>query len=98
MVFEALAHPSWRSAMKEEMYALTDIGTWDLIRLPTRKKAIDCHWVFTVKVNPDGPIARLKARLVAKGYGQTYGMDYFNTFSPITKMTYVRLFISLAAT
>ena len=38
------------------------------MRLPTGKKAIGCRWVFTVKVNPDGSIARLKARLVAKGY------------------------------
>ena len=35
---------------------------------------------------------------MAKGYAQTYGVDYFNTFSPVAKMTYVRLFISLAAT
>ena len=35
---------------------------------------------------------------MAKGYAQTYGEDYSDTFSPIAKMTYVRLFISLAAT
>ena len=67
-VFEALAHPGWRNAIIEEMNALTDNGTWDLVRLPVRKKVIGCQWVFTVKVNPDGSIARLKARLVAKGY------------------------------
>ena len=38
------------------------------MRLPTRKKAIGSRWVFTMKVDPDGFIARLKARLVAKGY------------------------------
>ena len=32
------------------------------------------------------------------GYAQTFGMDYFDIFSPIAKMTFVRLFISLAAT
>ena len=50
--------------MIEEMDALTDNGTWDLVCLPARKKAIGCRWVFIVKVNPDGSIAQLKARLV----------------------------------
>ena len=54
--------------------------------------------MFAVKVNLDGSVDRLKARLVAKGYAQTYDMDYSDTFSPIAKMTYVRLFISLSAT
>ena len=42
---------------------------------------------------------------MAKGYAQTYGVDYSDTgvdysdtFSPVVKMTYVRLFISLATT
>ena len=35
---------------------------------------------------------------MAKGYAQTYGVDYSDTFSLVAKMTYVRLFISLAAT
>ena len=34
---------------------------------------------------------------MAKGYTQTYGVDYSDTFSLVAKMTYVRLFISLAA-
>ena len=66
-VFEALAHPGWHSAMIEEMDALIDNSTWALVRSPAGKKVIGCRWVFTVKVNLDGSIARLKARLVAKG-------------------------------
>ena len=97
-VSEVLSYPGWRTAMIEEMNALDANDTWNLVDLPTGKKAIGCQWVFTVKVNPDGYVARLKARLVAKGYAQTYGVDYLNTFSPVAKLTSVRLFISLAAT
>ena len=35
---------------------------------------------------------------MAKGYAQTYGVDYSDTFSPITNMTSIRFFISLGAT
>ena len=65
--------------------------------LPTGKKVIGCHWVFAIKFNHDGSVARLKAHLVAKGYAQTYGIDSSDSFSPIAKLTFVRLFISLAA-
>ena len=47
--------------MMEEMKTLDDNGTWNLVQLPVGKKAIECRWVFVVKVNPDDSIARLKA-------------------------------------
>ena len=84
--------------MIEEMNALNGIGIWDLVQLLAGKKTIRCRWVFAVKVNSDSSVARLKARLVAKGYGHTYDVDYSDTFSLVAKMTYVWLFISLAAT
>ena len=58
---EALSHPGWRSAMIEEMNALNGNGTWDLVKLHAGKKTIRCCWVFPVKVNSDGSVARLKA-------------------------------------
>ena len=81
---------------------LTLVGVvlqWKGCRLPIRtgKKAIDCRWVFAVNFNPDGSVSRLKVRLVAKDYAQTYGVDCSDIFSPIVKLTSVRLFISLAA-
>ena len=79
------------------MQALYDNGTWDLVPLPTGKKAIGCHWVFVVKFNLDRSIVRLKARLVGKDYALTYGVDYSDTFSLVAKLTFVRQFLSLAA-
>ncbi|TYK28874.1 Cysteine-rich RLK (RECEPTOR-like protein kinase) 8 [Cucumis melo var. makuwa] len=85
-VHELLSHSKWRSAIIEEVNALGDNGTWDLVSLPTGKKTIGCKWVFATKVNPNESIARLKARFVAKGYAQTYWVNYFATFSLLASL------------
>ena len=54
--------------MIEEVNALDDDGTWDLVSLPAGKKSIGFKWLFAIKVNLNGLIACLKARLEAKGY------------------------------
>lgn len=62
-----------------------------LVPLHTRKKAIDCHFMFVVKFNPDGFAARLKAHFFIKGYTQTFRVNYSNTFSPVAKLTSIAL-------
>ena len=47
--------------MLEELKDLEKNKTWDLVKLPTGKKAVSCKWVFTVKQTPEGKVERYKA-------------------------------------
>lgn len=56
--------------MSHEVRALEDNGTWSLVHLPPRKKAIGSKWVYMIKYKSDGSIERYKSRLVILGNNQ----------------------------
>lgn len=82
---------------KTEIAALEAKNTWAIVPLPPEKKIVGCKWLFKVKYKSDGSVERYKARLVARGFSRTKGLDYFETFAPVAKLTSVRLLIAIAA-
>ncbi|KAL5563740.1 hypothetical protein UlMin_033487, partial [Ulmus minor] len=53
---EASQSSEWMTAMKEEIDALQQNQTWDLVPKPRDVKPISCKWVYKIKRRPDGSI------------------------------------------
>ncbi|GJY44000.1 zinc finger, CCHC-type containing protein [Tanacetum coccineum] len=45
----------------------------------------------------DGTIDKFKARLVIQGFRQKKGIDYFDTYAPVARITTIRLLLALVA-
>ena len=96
---EAINSPEadhWRKAMDDEINSLQTMKTWRVVPRPADRKTIESKWVYKLKYNADGEIARYKARLVAKGYTQVNGLDYNETYAPVTRLETIRLLFGLA--
>lgn len=94
---EAERQPGWRRAMMEELESIEENQTWSLTDLPPGRRAIGLKWVFKVKRDEHGAVAKYKTRLVVKSYAQKQGIDYDEVFAPVSRLDTVRLLIALAA-
>jgi hypothetical protein len=87
----------WMTAMQEEIEALHKNNTWDLVPLPQGRKAIGNKWVYKIKRDGNNQVERYRARLVVKGYAQKEGIDFNEIFSPVVRLTTIRVVLAMCA-
>ncbi|GAA0184078.1 transmembrane signal receptor [Lithospermum erythrorhizon] len=83
--------------MEEEMTSLHKNTTYSLVKRVPCKKVLKNKWVYKLKFEKGKTEPRYKARLVVKGFEQKYGVDYDEIFSPVVKMTSIRVILGVVA-
>ncbi|CAI7736487.1 unnamed protein product [Closterium sp. NIES-54] len=99
---QALTGPhskDWRKAMDAEIKVLESCDTWVLVNRAAIKgrRILSGKWVFRMKTAADCTIERFKARWVVRRYDQRHGIDFDQTFAPVSRHTSVRILLAIAA-
>ena len=89
--------PFWKEAINGEVESILNNHTWELVDIPLENKPIGYKWIFKRKFKVNGSIEKYKARLVVKGYRQKEGLDYFDTYLPMSRITSIRMLIAIAS-
>ncbi|GJU19075.1 zinc finger, CCHC-type containing protein [Tanacetum coccineum] len=66
-----------------------------LADLPLGCKPLGCKWILK-KLKVNGTIEKFKARLVSQGLRQKSGIDYFDTYAPVARISTIKLLIVMA--
>ena len=85
----------WQDVMLDELESMKHNHVWDLAQLPQGVKPIKYRWVYKTKQDSKGKVERYKARLVAKGFTEREGVDYNETFSPVSRKDSFRTIMAL---
>src|SRR5690606_23458211 len=96
---KSLDSSKWIAAMQEEHQRMIDLKVWEELdpsEMPDNRTCVNAGWVYTTKNHADGTIERYKARLVAKGHSQQAGIDYNETYAPVTRYDTLRFVIAVA--
>nr|GEW96343.1 putative ribonuclease H-like domain-containing protein [Tanacetum cinerariifolium] len=94
---DALTQSCWIEAMQEVLNEFEWLKVWELVPHPDKVMVITLKWIYKVKLDELGGILKNKARLVARGYRQEDGIDFEESFSLVSRLEAIRIFLAYAA-
>lgn len=83
----------WNQAIREELDALKENNTWEIVDRPENQEIISNRWVFKIKENNQGKHT-YKARLVARGFEQNLG-EFSQIHAPVARLSTLRVLLSV---
>ena len=72
--------------MLEEMKAIEENKTWELVDPPPGCRSVGPKWVYKVKRDERGAIVKHKVHLIARGFVQREDIDFEEVFVPVARM------------
>ncbi|GJY12368.1 retrovirus-related pol polyprotein from transposon TNT 1-94 [Tanacetum coccineum] len=94
---QAMTEPSWIDAMQEEIHEFERLKVWELVSCPDNVFLIKLKWIYKVKTDESGGVLKNKARLVAQGFRQEEGIDFEESFAPVTRIEAICIFVANVA-
>ncbi|GJW84841.1 retrovirus-related pol polyprotein from transposon TNT 1-94 [Tanacetum coccineum] len=94
---EAKIKSIWIEAMQEEIHEFEQLEVCELVPRPEKVMIISLKWIFKVKLDEYGGVLKHKARLVTKGHHQEEGIDFKESFAPVTRIESIHIFITYVA-
>jgi hypothetical protein len=81
---EAIDQHVWWDAMVEEYTSIMRNGFWEIVPSQEGKSISSSKWPYKINHAIDGSIKKFKVRFVARGFTQKQGVNYEETFVPVT--------------
>ncbi|GJZ03412.1 retrovirus-related pol polyprotein from transposon TNT 1-94 [Tanacetum coccineum] len=92
-----LTQACWIEEIQEELNEFERLEVWELVPRLDKFMVITLKWIYNVKLDELGGILKNKARLVARGYRQEDGINFEESFAPVTRLEAIRIFLAFAA-
>ncbi|GJX03490.1 zinc finger, CCHC-type containing protein [Tanacetum coccineum] len=80
-----------KEAVDAEIGSIMENNTRVLSDLQPGYKPLGCKWIFKRKMKVNGTIDKFKAPLVIQGFIKKEGIDYFDTYAPVARISTIRL-------